>query len=138
MGNSRPLKALACFNHYCRLILLPALILFGAVSYAASSENIYTTQNTSSLKLCVTNLSATELLFVLRFDDGTRDVRRLENSAQMCLTSNTANQAGTVAVFEDFYALEGCTKLANAGQHKQLLAYAGFDNCTWSDQDEVL
>ncbi len=38
---------------------------------------------------------------------------------------------GTVGVFENEDALEGCSRLAKAGKTEVLIAYASFDNCQW-------
>jgi hypothetical protein len=108
-------------------ILLPALA--GLVFPAIGNENTPTS-------LCVNNQSGVDLFFVVRLNDGTRSTQTLEHNQNLCLAGSSGNQPGTIAVFEDQFAMEGCTRLAKTNQPQTLTAYSSFDNCTWQNTDE--
>lgn len=84
----------------------------------------------SSLQLaqiCVTNNADGDFLFVAENADGERASRTLGENATLCLPGSK----GTVAVFEDEDAQEGCTKIASSERGEILRSYASFDNCNW-------
>ncbi len=92
----------------------------------------YALQEPSKTSLCVNNQSGVSLFFVLELGGGPlRVARPLENDTRLCLEGQNIIQSGTIAVFEDQFAIEGCTRLAQAGQSLTLLRYVSFDNCTW-------
>lgn len=85
----------------------------------------------SNAPLCVNNQSGVSLFFVLELGNTLRSASTLETGKSLCLNAQTQMQNGTVAVFEDQFAIEGCTRLAKAGLDLTLARYASFDNCTW-------
>ena len=86
---------------------------------------------TNSAPLCVQNQSGAELFFVLSVGEDQRTTQTLEHDQSLCLTPQMDNLKATVGVFETACAIEGCTRLAKAGQTHVLIDYVSFDNCTW-------
>ena len=82
--------------------------------------------------VCVENQSGKKLLFVVEVKGGERVVKTLNASENLCVAQAMAGAGGTVGVFQDADALEGCSRLAKAGAAERLVAYEPFDNCTWA------
>ncbi|PCI06136.1 MAG: hypothetical protein COB78_04710 [Hyphomicrobiales bacterium] len=80
-------------------------------------------------KICVTNDSDTTLLFVAEASNGKRSNKALAPKQTHCIASADAN--GTIGVFENEDALEGCSRLAKTGTPERLVSYTPFDNCAW-------
>ncbi len=83
--------------------------------------------------ICVENQSGKELLFVVEAKGGERVLETLENKQNLCTPQAMADAGGTVGVFQDEDALEGCSRLAKAGRAERLVAYEPFDNCSWAE-----
>jgi len=83
-------------------------------------------------QICIQNKFTQTLLFTAEAKSGQREVKMMEENATLCVTSDD-NKGGTVGVFENEDALEGCSRLAKAGKTETLIAYASFDNCEWGD-----
>ena len=81
--------------------------------------------------VCIENGGDEELLCIAEGDGGERNMRRLDPGASLCATTPSAGTKGVVRVFEDEDSLEGCSRLAIAGQPRHLVRYAAFDNCLW-------
>ena len=64
-------------------------------------------------KICVTNESSATLLFVAEAGSGQRKLETLPPSKTLCIASK--NPKGTIGVFENEDALEGCSRLAKTG-----------------------
>lgn len=92
----------------------------------ASGSAIVTTA-----QLCVHNDSGIALLFVVALENGERRLRVMPGGQALCLSAPKPDTKGTVAVFENEEALEGCSRLAKAGKPERLISYASFDNCAW-------
>ncbi|MBL4892438.1 MAG: c-type cytochrome [Rhizobiaceae bacterium] len=80
-------------------------------------------------KICVTNESDATLLFVAEANNGLRSNKTLAPKQTHCVASADAN--GTIGVFENEDALEGCSRLAKTGTPERLVSYTPFDNCAW-------
>lgn len=82
--------------------------------------------------ICVENQSGKKLLFVVEAKDGKRVLKTLDGYGNLCAPEAIAGAGGTVGVFQDVDALEGCSRLAKAGTAERLIAYEPFDNCSWA------
>ncbi len=82
--------------------------------------------------ICVENQSGKSLLFVVEVRGGERRVETLDSNRILCAPEKAAGTGGTVGVFQDKNAMEGCSRLAAAGKAERLVAYEPFDNCTWA------
>ena len=82
--------------------------------------------------ICVENQSGKKMLFVVEAKGGDRVLKTLDGSGNLCVPEATAGAGGTVGVFQDADALEGCSRLAKAGTAERLIAYEPFDNCSWA------
>ncbi len=85
----------------------------------------------STTDICVENQSGKTLLFVVEAKGGKRVVKTLKASENLCAPQAMADAGGTVGVFQDADALEGCSRLAKAGKAERLISYVPFDNCGW-------
>ncbi|WP_421704005.1 hypothetical protein [Aliiroseovarius sp.] len=79
--------------------------------------------------LCVTNASDTRHFFAVASDSGKRAADWLAPGAQLCLDTKAP---GTVSVYEEDDAFEGCSRRLPPGGAEQMHAYAPFDRCTWA------
>ena len=86
----------------------------------------------SETEICVENQSGKTLLFVVDVKGGKRVLETLEGGKNLCVPQAMADGGGTVGVFQDEDALEGCSRLAKAGVAERLVAYEPFDNCDWA------
>lgn len=83
--------------------------------------------------ICVENRSGKTLLFVVEAKGGgERVLKTLEAQQMLCAPEMMASGGGTVGVFQDEDALEGCSRLAASGKSERLIAYEPFDNCSWA------
>ncbi len=82
-------------------------------------------------QVCIQNSFSQKLLFTAEALDE-RKVEVVEPTGFICVTSEQ-NGKGTVGVFENIDAMEGCSRLAKAGKTQVLISYASFDNCEWAD-----
>ena len=80
-------------------------------------------------KICVTNDSDTTLLFVAEASNGARSTKILAPKQTHCIAS--VDEGGTIGVFENEDALEGCSRLATSGIPERLISYTPYDNCAW-------
>lgn len=60
-----------------------------------------------------------------------RQVKHLMPGQRLCTPEFASPTDGTVGVFYDEDAMEGCSRLTKAGQVQVLLEYHDFDNCAW-------
>ncbi len=79
-------------------------------------------------QICIQNNYPKELLLTAETIDGKRELKTVGQNGYLCIESEGE---GTVGVFENVDALEGCSRLARAGKTEVLIAYASFDNCAW-------
>ena len=63
--------------------------------------------------------------------------RTLAPGEDLCIPKGGmgAGMGGTVSVFLNQDAVEGCSRLVGAGVSEALLAYSEFDRCRWSSND---
>ena len=85
-------------------------------------------QMAKSNQICIQNNYPKELLLTAETIDGKRELKTVGQNGYLCIESEGE---GTVGVFENIDALEGCSRLAKAGKTEVLIAYASFDNCAW-------
>ncbi len=83
-------------------------------------------------QICIQNKFPKTLLFIAEAKNGQREVKMIKENATLCVNANK-NSGGTVGVFENEEALEGCSRLAKTGNTETLIAYASFDNCEWGE-----
>ncbi len=83
--------------------------------------------------ICIENQSDKTLLFVVDVNQGQRVLKTLEAGQNLCAPQAKTDGGGTVGVFVDENAMEGCSRLAMAGKAERLIAYEPFDNCTWAN-----
>ena len=92
-----------------------------------------------STEICVINGAEQSYLFAAQ-GASQRAERRLRVIAPgeiLCATARSPAAAGrevrgTVSVFTDAQALEGCSRLVFDGGPETMLRYADFDRCAWS------
>jgi hypothetical protein len=106
---------------------ISALILSGTLSIGASFESL----GAGVDSICIENASGYELLFVAEEMGGARKAQTLKTGETLCVKPKKARAKGTVRVFENEDAIEGCSRLAIAGRTERLIDYVAFDNCTW-------
>ena len=99
------------------------------ITKTSSKTTVYEALNT---EICLQNKQTKTLLFTVESNSGQRLVKMVEENATLCVSSDE-NSSGTVGVFENEDALEGCSRLAKSGKTQTLIAYASFDNCKWGD-----
>lgn len=87
----------------------------------------------SASRICVRNESGQSLIVSAEADAGAEISARLDDGQRLCAPSTAENDTGTVRVFESEDAIEGCSRLARAGQEERLLRYSSFDNCVWAE-----
>jgi cytochrome c2 len=90
------------------------------------------THKASNDQICVQNNFPKELLLVAEAKGGERKIKTSGQSGVLCVKAGEDGK-GTVGVFENEDALEGCSRLAKAGKTEILIAYASFDNCKWQE-----
>ncbi len=90
------------------------------------------THNAAKNQICIQNKFPKELLLTAESKNGQRQIKMLGQNGVLCVSAST-NSSGTVGVFENEDALEGCSRLAKTGKTEVLIDYASFDNCRWSD-----
>ncbi len=81
----------------------------------------------AAAEICLHNDSQSELLLVVDVADKATS-RTGGFGTVICLPGD----AGTVRVFTDFDAIEGCSRLSQSGQVERLVDFTEFDNCTWA------
>ncbi len=99
---------------------------------SAAPASPTTAMAVASSDVCVENQSGKSLLFVVEAKGGARVLKTLGAKQNLCAPQAMAGAGGTVGVFTDENALEGCSRLAKAGKAERLIAYEPFDNCTWA------
>jgi len=105
---------------YTALVL--ALLATNATANAAAAADV-----------CVKNASGGTWFFVVDTLSGDRASATLSPGHSLCVSSPGARKGQDVSVFRDVDAMEGCSRLATAGQPESLLDYADFDRCRWVD-----
>jgi len=83
--------------------------------------------------ICVQNADPRSMFFAAENKAGARATAELAQGASLCLSD--AGGGGTVSVFVDQDAVEGCSRLVAAGQSEVLLAFSEFDRCRWASND---
>lgn len=84
-------------------------------------------------RLCIHNDTAQRLAFVVE-SGSKRRVAETAPGAELCLDWLAKQARGVVGVFENMEALEGCSRLSEAGRTERLIGFARFDNCTWQTE----
>ena len=84
---------------------------------------------------CVVNGDAESFYFTVASGVSNRIGRILAPGETMCLVAS--DLTGTVSVFEDEAAMEGCTRLVEAGVTETLYRYSEFDRCAWSSNSDA-
>ena len=82
---------------------------------------------------CVENQDNRAAVFVVDAGSAYREVATLAPNQRLCTPEFSAPQHGFVSVFYDEVAIEGCSRLATAGEVQVLLKYHDFDNCAWQN-----
>ncbi|WP_371054820.1 hypothetical protein [Rhodosalinus sp. K401] len=82
--------------------------------------------------LCVRNASAQPHVFAVEAPEAGRRVRKLAPGEQLCVHGALADRTGVVSAFEDFDAMEGCSRIVAVGRTEDMLKYVDFDRCFWS------
>jgi len=100
------------------------------IAYLAAFSPKEAMMDDMSGKVCVTNDTDAPLLFAAESTSGGRETKTLEKTQTLCIA--TADEKGTVGVFENADAIEGCSRLAAAGKVERLVSYTSFDNCEWA------
>ena len=80
---------------------------------------------------CIDNADSRAAVFVVDAGEAYREVANLPPGARLCTPEFSVPTNGTVGVFYDENAIEGCSRLTKAGQVQVLLKYNDFDNCAW-------
>ena len=111
---------------------LTGMAFFAMPKLTVSSRAVAQESGSTATALCVVNRSGDELFFVARLASGKRISATLSDQQQLCLDGDTPGQTGTVSVFADENAYEGCTRLARTGTPQILVDFVEFDNCTWA------
>ncbi len=84
---------------------------------------------------CVVNGDAQSYYFTVASGLSARIGRLLAPGEMLCLVAS--DLTGTVSVFEDENAIEGCTRLVEAGSTETLYRYSEFDRCAWSSNSDA-
>lgn len=111
-----------------------AAVLIGSLIYAVypyllppKSSDMVASQ------ICIENRSGQTLVVTAEADSGAKMMGLLNDMEQLCAPSPVVNDTGKVRVFESEDAVEGCSRLARAGNVERLLRYTSFDNCEWDE-----
>ena len=109
-------------------------VMSGLTVTSLGVANLVTAQESdnNATALCVVNRSGKKLFFAVRFSSNQRISAPLFDQQQLCLDGDMPGQKGTVSVFSDENAFEGCTRLTRAGTPRVLVDFVEFDNCTWA------
>jgi cytochrome c2 len=83
-------------------------------------------------QICIQNNFPKKLLLVAEAKNGRREVKTVNLAGVLCVGAEKDGN-GSVGVFENEDAFEGCSRLARAGKTQVLITYASFDNCKWMD-----
>ena len=86
----------------------------------------------ASNQICIQNNFPRELLLVAEAKGGERKLKTVGQAGILCVDAGKEGK-GTVGVFENEDALEGCSRLAGKGKTEVLIAYESFDNCAWKE-----
>ena len=86
--------------------------------------------------LCVRNESQRAHLFAVDAPGAGRLLQELAPGERLCATGATVGATGVVSVFEDFDALEGCSRLVPVGQSESMRRYVDFDRCFWQSNSD--
>ena len=97
-----------------------------------STDRLVAQHQAAQDQICIQNNSSTTLLLTVEAGNGERQIKTLGNSGVLCIDSPEGS-SGSVGVFENEDALEGCSRLAKAGKTQVLVDYASYDNCKWAD-----
>lgn len=111
------------------LAIIAGLLIYAAYPYLLSQMG----REVSTSQICVENQSGQILFVTAEADSGAKTSGLLNDMDQLCAPSPIANDTGKVRVFESEDALEGCSRLARAGNIERLLRYSSFDNCKWDE-----
>lgn len=80
---------------------------------------------------CIQNASTETALFVVDAGSMGRQAQQLAPNMHLCTPEFEAPASGFVSIFLSEDALEGCSRLAVAGDIHVLLEYHDFDRCRW-------
>ena len=115
---------------FARAIAISVLLL--ATGLSASAETA-----TEPTALCVKNGGNHSFFFAAEAPDAERRVQELAPGEVLCVHSAVRGQTGVVSVYEEFDALEGCSRLVPIGRTEVMLKYVDFDRCFWSSNTSV-
>ncbi|MGI9389873.1 MAG: hypothetical protein ACR2O1_07435 [Boseongicola sp.] len=82
----------------------------------------------AAAEVCVENASGESWLFTAADDVGARASAMLAPEGRLCLKSEGP---GTITVFENAEALEGCSRRVANGSFTRMLDFPGVDLCAW-------
>lgn len=111
-------------------VLIAAPLIYLLYLYFLSPTGI----DVSSSAICVRNDSGQTLVVTAEANSGAEITGLLSAGEELCAPSPVADDTGTIRVLESEDAIDGCSRLANAGKMERLLAYSSFDNCKWADE----
>ncbi len=80
-------------------------------------------------EICVVNKAEHPLFFAAEAHAGRRETAMLAPGQSLCVEGGVT---GMVSVYEHADAMEGCSRLVEAGREEALLRYVDFDRCFWS------
>ncbi len=93
------------------------------------------THNAAENQIFIQNRFPKTLLLTAESKNRQRQIKMLGQNGILSVSAN-ADSSGTVGVFNNIDALEGCSRLAKTGKTGKtevLIDYASFDNCRRSD-----
>ena len=82
--------------------------------------------------VCIVNASKKEAFFAVETREGERQFSKLAPGEQLC-SAATKEKDAIVSVFETDDGFEGCSHIVARGNSVEMIEYAEFDRCRWSD-----
>lgn len=113
------------------LAVIIGLLIYAVYPYFLSSKG--SDPDGIAAQICIENQSGQTLFVTAEADAGAVTRGLVNDMGQLCAQSPVANDTGKVRVFESEEAVEGCSRLARAGNVERLLRYSSFDNCEWDN-----
>ena len=104
-------------------------ILSISIIFAISASGAFAQAPTTGF--CIENQDDRAAVFVVDASPAYRNIATLAPKERLCTLEFSTPQNGFVSIFYDEDAIEGCSRLAAAGDVQVLLKYHDFDNCEW-------
>lgn len=133
---ARPKMTLKLKKEQERRDVAAYLATFSTVSDGESDQSSLATLapvvNAAMGTVCVVNAAEDALFFAVEVGDGPRNVASLEPGGSLCSVEASTATTGTVSVYEDAEAFEGCSRVIPIGTVEEMRKFAEFDRCAWS------